>query len=181
MADNNFLSDFKTYKNIKQDNTDMDDLINQTLDASQDYFEKEYWIYLDSSNNTFTFSGNFQSVLFLPTYYFTLKSVTINSSDINTDNFYVEGNAIYYIDNLYPKGLGNIKINVDLGFSTKDDIPKSLLEAFLIYADRLYEDAINNSNSNVSFTDPVAGKMQLVNKLPDSFYRLLNPHIVYNV
>ena len=181
MADNNFLSDFKTYKGINQDNSDTDSLMNQTLNAIQDALAKEYWVYLDSTDNTFVFSGNNQNKLFLPTYYFTLNSIKINGTSIDLSKFYIEGNIIHYINNTFPKGYGNIEVSVKLGFSSKDDIPKSLLEAFLIYADNVYESALTNNNSNTVITDPVGGHMTMVNKLPGSFYRLLNPHVVVNM
>jgi hypothetical protein len=181
MAGNKFLTDYKVYKNINASNTDDDDLLNQILDAAQNYFEEQYSIYLESKDKDLVYSGNNTIYLTLPTKYISLNSVKVDSKDIDTANFYIEENLLYYTTGYFPGGYGNIVISVHLGFDSTSNIPKSLLEAFLIMADKYYENSKQNGNNIDLYTDPVAGHMKIKNDLPKTFYTLIQPHLVYSL
>jgi hypothetical protein len=181
MADNTFLNDYKTYKNIVSSNTDDDDLLNQILDGVQSYFEDEYSIYLESEDKDLYYSGNNNKYLVLPTKYLSLNSVTMDGSDVDLATLYVEDNLLWNTITYFTKGFGNIKVSAHLGFDSTSNIPKSLLEAFLILADKFYENAKQNGNSIDLYTDPVAGHMRIKDSLPKTYFTLLQPHIVYKL
>jgi hypothetical protein len=181
MADNKFLTDYKVYKNINDSNTDDDDLLNQILDGVQSYFEDEYSIYLESVDKDLTYSGNNNKYIALPTKYLSLNSVKVDGKDVDLATLYLEDNLLWNTVTYFTKGFGNIIVSTHLGFDSNSNIPKSLLEAFLIMSDKFYENAKQNGNSIDLYTDPAAGHMKVRNELPKTFYTLLQPHIVYKL
>lgn len=179
MADNAFLDDYKKYKNISSNNNDDDSLLNQTLDAVEDYFQKQYFIYLEKKTFDYTVSGKNNSLIALPTYYLSISDVKLGGKSIKDDT-YLEDNILFYTKGIYTKGYGNLVVSADWGFDS-GQVPKSLLEAFLILSDKYYENAKQNLNTIGSYNDPMNGGMKLVSTLPKTYYTLLQPHIVENI
>jgi len=181
MANNKFLDDYKKYKNIASGNTDEDSLLNQILDSVEDYYKQQYSIYLESADIAWVYSGSRQSSIALPTQYLSLSEIDIDGNSVDLGKFYLNDNLLHYMSNTFPTGYGNVTVKVHAGFDSTSNIPKSLLESYLILSDKFYENAKQNSNSIDSYTDPMSGHMRVLSTLPKTYYFLLQPHLVYTL
>jgi len=177
MADNKFLDEFKEYKDIPTDNTDTDTILNKVLDGAESYLKTQYYVYLEKESLTKKLNGKNYNFVVLPNKYISLTSVKIDGVDIDLANFYVSGNLVYYINNIFSFGVQNIEVDFDIGFEDSDDIPADLKVAFFIVADKLYENVQQNTNTIDYSADSNFGRVKTLNTLPDTFYRLLQPHI----
>ena len=177
MADNTFLDEFKEYKNIPSDNTDTDTILNKILDGAEGYLKSQYQLYLEKESISKIYNGKNLDFIVLPSKYISLSNVNIDSVDIDLNNFYLNDNLLFYINNFYPSGIQNIKVDFDIGFETTDDIPKDLKLAFFILADKYYENIQQNMNNFDYVADSDFGRQKMLNTLPKNFYLLLQPHI----
>ena len=175
---NRYLDKYKLYKNIATDDTSLDDLLNQLLDSGETYF-KSYNIYLEEETVTFKYNGNGDNMLTLPTLTIqSIEEIKIGGVSIDLINFYREGNLLYYIGNVFIKGIQNIEVTLKVGYTDVDSTPDDLLLALLIFVDKLYESVKNNENSVSYMQDSVGGNSHYTPNLPKNFYVLIKPYEV---
>ena len=178
------LDEFKVYANIQNDNTEFDDLLNQLLYSIEDFLKNQYGIYLVKTNFKKYFNGNGKNIMYLPYTNLLINELKINE-DLIDSNHYIVDEFLLKLKNplVFTQGFQNIYIDFDTGYYVDDisQIPQDLKLAIFILVNKLFENVKNNTDTIKTFSDPVSGRMQMLNSIPNEFYMLINKYIPINI
>jgi len=174
------LDEFKVYANIQSDVNTYDDLLNQLLFSIEDFLKNQYGIYLVKTNFKKYFDGNGKSVMYLPYSNIVVNELKIDDKLLNSSDYLVD-EFILKLKNplIFAQGFQNIYINFDVGYYVDDtsQIPQDLKLAIFILVNKLFENVKNNTDTIKTFSDPVSGRMQMLNSIPNEFFMVVNKYI----